>query len=354
MRTRLAPVSLQLAFLVCAAAAWPALLSAEQRWATLPVGAVRIAIEGGTAGAPKLTSFGIPLYPLSLAPGMASGRIAALSPNTLTVRAAKLTPDSLGTGTAPYSVRILSGTAAGEWLPILTNTSDTLVLATDDLRERGLRTGESGDIVEIVRLHTLDSFFGSTTLQGGTSAANADIVSIGLHLRDSYYFNSTDRKWRRADGRSSADAGRTPLHPEALIQVARRGPSLVLVATGRVVDAPRRLPIANSGKTYTHVGTYLDTTLSAIAFQRSLPNWISSQTPALADQLAILQGASWKSYYHDGYRWMETQPVGTAAPATADAVVVPAGAPVIINRPNEASGFSWLEQSLTGSTATIE
>lgn len=314
----------------------------SQTATTLPVGAIRIEVAAGTPATPAVTAFAIPLTTLETAPGIPAGRIVAFSSNTVTVRGANWSPAALARPDQPYAIRILTGRAAGEWLPISGNTADTLIVSSSNLREFGLTAGSGGDIVEVVRIHTLDSLFGANTFTGGATADTADIIRLGSQLQESYYFNTTAGQWRRSSGRSTANAGATVIPPHATLHVTRRGAALALTFTGRVPSSPFRIAVANAGNTYTHTGYPTDVTLGEFALERRVANWVSSTSPEFADKISLPASAGWRTFYHNGADWIDL----ATHRATPEAVTIPFGTPIVIARPGSSVGFSTLARPL--------
>lgn len=299
---------------------------------SIPSGSLRVTLAAGTPAAPATTAFALLLTKKPTAAGAASGRITTLGATSLTLASAGWTAGSLSTAAAPHAIRITSGASAGRVLGIVTNTADTLTLGGPDLATLGLVPGDS---FELVPLETLNSLFGSGTLTGGANPAAADIVHLGGQTRDSYYYNTTQRQWRKVSGRP-VDAGSIVLYPDAPIFVARTGAAVTLNLTGRVPSTPFRADVANTGNTYTHTGFPTDVTLGALALQTRVPGWSS------ADKIYLRADNTWRSYSHNGTAWV----AATGDTASQDALSLPAGSPLLIVRPGLNDGATTVIRAL--------
>ena len=175
----------------------PLLLPAAQTTYTVPVGALSVTINAGSVAAPTNTSFAIPLLDTPLATGAGVARISSLTSTTITATGAGWTAGALATAAFPYAFRITSGAAIGSTFTITANTIDTLTTTGVDFTTLGLVTGASGDSFRLIPVDTLSTLFGSTTLLGGTTATDADIVTLSSSSQLSYYYNSSLGRWVR-------------------------------------------------------------------------------------------------------------------------------------------------------------
>ena len=168
--------------------------------------------------------------------------------------------------------------------------------------------------------------FGTTTLQGGASAAAADTVQVRSGTSWlAYYFDTNLGFWRRTIG-PATNSNNVPIRPQAGVQVLRRGTALTLTFTGRVPAFTFRAPINNASTTVIHTGFPTDTTLGALALQTLLPGWQST------DQVALYNGSFW-------------QPA--TGPATnSDSLAIPAGTLLTIQRPGATPGTTDLVRLL--------
>lgn len=318
-------------FFLLAAGSLPLL---AQSGGSIPSGSVRVTLAAGTPAAPATTAFALHLTKKPAVSGAASGRITAIGSASVSLASAGWLPGALATAAAPHAIRFTSGAAAGRLLGIVANTAGTLTLGGPDLATLGILAGDS---FEVVPLETLNSLFGASMLSGGANPAAADIVHLGGQTRDSYYYNTAQRQWRKVSGRP-VDAGQIALYPDAPILVSRTGAAVTLSLTGRVPSTPFRADVANAGNTYTHTGFPTDATLGSLALQSRIAGWNAATTAALADKVYIHADNAWRSYFYNGSAWLATSGDATSQ----DALALPAGSPLLIVRPglnDGASGF---------------
>lgn len=305
---------------------------------SVPVGYMKVKIAAGAPGAPVETSFAVPLLDLASNKGATTGRIAGLKGQTITVTDAGWAPGKLATAGSPYAVRIKTGTQAGLTLVVTDNTADTLTVETSlKLPKIGIKTGSSGDLFQLIPIDTLDSLFGDDTLIGAKKKKNADIVYLGAHKREGYFYNTELARWVSTDG-STKNRGRTQITPEAAVTIARVGPATTLIFEGRVPETPFLVDVANSGETYTHTGFPTDITLGQLALQDKIPGWVSSTKPAKVDTIAVANGKSWTTFYYTGKKWLRT----TETSGNRNDAVIKAGVPIRITRLGSATGTTEL------------
>lgn len=308
----------------------------------VPTGAHRFTINGGSLVAPVTTAFAITLLDTPANAGATAARIATLTATTLTVTGANWTAGALANPALPSAVRISSGAAAGLTLPISANTADTLTFTGVDLTTLGLATGAAGDTFRVLPLDTLNTLFGGTTFLGGTTAAAADLITLGSSgTQLSYYYHTTLARWVRTTG-PTTDRGNIPLPLDGAISVTRKSTALTLAFLGRAPDVRFSVPIANAGPTYTHTGFPVDVSLSALGLQNRVAGWVSAAAAAAADTLSVSNGADWLSYFHNGACWQRT-----TGPATnRDAIVITAGTPILIFKRGAAAGAATFTRAL--------
>ena len=319
----------------------PLLLPAAQTTTTVPVGALSFTINAGSVAVPANTSFAIPLLDTPLATGAGVARISSLTSTTITATGAGWTAGALATAAFPYAFRITTGAAAGATFAITDNTTDTLTTTAVDFTTLGIVTGASGDSFRLIPVDTLNTLFGSTTLLGGTTATDADIVTLSSTSQLSYYYNTTLGRWIRTIG-PTTDRGNTPISLDSAVTITRKSTALTLRFTGRVPDVRFSLVVANSGNTYTHTGFPTDVTLGVLSLQTALSGWVSAASASNADILWVDIGGSSLAYFHNGSYWQRT-----IGPATnRDSNVISAGTPIIIFKRGTSSGTSTLIRNL--------
>ena len=319
----------------------PLLLPAAQTTYTVPVGALSFTINAGSVSVPVNTSFAIPLLDTPLATGAGVARISSLTATTITATGAGWTDGALATAAFPYAFRITSGAAIGSTFTITANTTDTLTTTGTDFTTLGLVTGASGDSFRLVPVDTRNTLFGSTTLLGGATSTDADIVILSSTTQISYYYNTTLGRWVRTIG-PTIDRGNTPIPVDSAVTVTRKSSAITLRFTGRVPDVRFSLVVANAGNTYSHTGFPTDVTLGTFALQTNLPGWVSSASPNTADIFWVDIGGGSIAYFHNGTNWQRT----IGPPINRDSVNILAGTPVIIFKRGAAFGSSVLIRNL--------
>ena len=345
-------------FLVCLSLAWP-LISEGPAQTTVqgePFGYVKINITAGTGTSKKTTLVSVPLLEEASIAGHASGRITGLTATTLTASGAGWTAGQLSAAATPHLIEITSGAAKGRMLLISTtaaNTADTVTISADeaarvlDLTSLGIIAGaENGDTYRIRPVDTLSSFFGTpetTLVKGGTSAGNADTITIVSNGSSSTYFFNTAAnppRWSRV-ALGSPDASNTPIPPYAGVQYARLpNTPLQFIVTGKVPSGEREVSVKNSGTTILAPYWPVSQTLGSLAIQ-STPNWGSGASAAAADTVALSSGGSVSTFFFDGTNWRR---VALGSPI-ANTNVVPVGASVMINKKGSAGGFASYEHT---------
>jgi hypothetical protein len=303
-------------------------------FSTTPVGYLTTALMG----AGKTTAFGLLFDGTAVnPPGLRAGKIDSLTANSLTALNGDWTTN-LADPAKPWAVRILSGAAEGALLYIHNNTSTTLTLAGSDLLTAG---AIAGDRFELIPLDTLHTFFGSSLLQGGTSASLADVVQLRSGTSwFAYYYDTALGFWRRTIG-PATNCNNVLIRPASGITILRRGATLNLSVAGRVLGTTFRAPINNASTTGITAGYPTDTTLSDLSLQTLLAGWRSGTTGTTADSVALHNGTTWVSYLFNGTEWRTTTGVN------GDSVSIPAGAVLLIQRPGGAAGTTDLIRAKT-------
>jgi hypothetical protein len=323
---------------------------------TEPTGFARISIAAGSGTTKRTSLVSIPLLEDVTITGKSTGRITGVTANTITVSGAGWAAGALSTPAAPYLLEITSGAARGRMLLISTatpNTTDTVTIdageatRSGDLQNLGIATGtESGDTYRIRAVDTLGSFFGTpetTQIQGGTSPATADTVTLAVNGSATTYFYHTGvnpPRWSRV-GLGSPDASNVPIPPYAGVQYARLAAApLELVTMGRMPSGARQVAVKNSGITLLSSYWPVQQTLGELGLH-NLPGWASAASAGEADTVVLSAGGSATTYFHDGSNWRR---VGLGS-AVANDTVVPVGASVLINKKGNATGFATYQHT---------
>jgi hypothetical protein len=316
-----------------------------------PFGYVKITIPAGTGTSKTTTLVSIPLLEEADIQGSATGRITAVGSNTITAAGVGWTPGQLSTAAAPHLVEITSGSLRGRMFLISSataNTADTVTVdpvetaQVSDLRNMQINAGaESGDTFKIRPVDTLSSFFGtpeSSLIQGGSSAASADTVTLVVNGNATTYFYNTattPRRWSRV-AFGNPDASHTPLLPYAGLQYGRLGATpLQFIVTGRVPSGQRQVGIKNSGPTILSPYWPVSQTLAGLALQ-NVPQWKTGSSAATADTVVVAATGGTSTFFHDGTNWRR---VAFGNPL-ANTNTVPVGASLLLNRKGAAGGYS--------------
>jgi len=325
--------------------------------AELPTGFAEISIAAGSGTAKKTTLVSIPLLEDVSITGRSTGRITGVASNTITSTGAGWTAGALSAPAAPYLLEITSGAAQGRILQISTataNTSDTVtidnseIMRTGSLTALGVVTGATtGDTFRIWPADTLGSFFGTpetTGIQGGASAAAADTVTLVVNgSATTYFYNTaaTPPRWSRVGLGGGTDAGNVVIQPYTGVQYARLAATpLQFRVLGRMPAGQRKVAIKNSGTTLLSPYWPVRQTLGALGLH-NLPGWVSSTTIPAADTVVLTANGAVATYYHDGNNWRRLGLGGSHA----DAVVVPVGASILINKKGTATGYTTYEHA---------
>ncbi len=323
---------------------------------TEPTGFAKVSIAPGAGTAKKTTLVSIPLLEDPGMRGKSSGRITGLGVNTITVAGAGWTAGALSGAAAPFLLEITSGEAQGRMLMISTavaNTSDTVTIDSGEMARLGnlgnlgiVADATNGDTFRLRPMDTLGSFFGTpdtTGILGGTSPATADTVTLVVNGSATTYFYHTGTnppRWSRV-GLGSADSSNVPIPPYAGVQYARlANTGLDFHVMGRIPSGVRQVAVKNSGTTLLSGYWPVGQTLGDLGLQ-NLPNWKSGPTPAEADTVVLTSGGSVRTYFHDGANWRR---VGLGG-GNANAVPVPVGASVLINKRGNAEGFATYQHT---------
>jgi hypothetical protein len=324
--------------------------ASAQNATTDPVGFVTVNITAGTGLVKTVSLISAPLLEAATVNGAVSGVLTGVTANTLSNSAAGWTSGQLSQAATPYLIQLTSGNASGQMFLVSTtvnNTSDTITisaadqLAFSDLVSIGVAPGDS---YKLWRCETLLSFLGTPAdgVQGGSSAATADTVSLCLNGSvNEYFYNTSNSKWV-INNRSLTDSDLVPIRPDAGIRYARLSNTpLSLTVPGNVPTTSRKVEIKNSGPTYLSQFWPVNSTLSSLNLQ-NLSNWTSGATAATADTVIIYSNGSFATYFYNGTNWV----INDRSLTPSNDVVIPLGASVIVNQRGSELGSSVLSQSI--------
>lgn len=301
-----------------------------------PLGGMTITVTTG-----QTQHVSLPLLHAAVGPGAIRGRIDSIGTGTINVPTAGWTPSAFSDPANPYYLRILTGSAAGRIYSVTTtaNTATQLNIFDEgiDLSQHGLTTGATGDVYELVLADTLISLFGTSTLQGGTSAITSDNVQVWNGASwFVFYFNTTRNRWERdTDTGASLSRNNFVLQSDRGIMIVRRAAvSLNLVVTGRVPDvAPKSIHL-RPGFSSVSLGVPVTVTLGSLALQTHAPGWQSgtaATAPSGADLIQVWGGASFLTFYFDStnHQW---QRLGSSNTSAQDSFGIPLGHPIMVRR----------------------
>jgi hypothetical protein len=312
-----------------------------------PKGFVVVNITAGTGSSRKVSLISVPLLGELRINGARQGTISSLTPQSLSFDHGGWTPGELSNLNSPHGIVMTSGVEAGRFFlisSIIANTSNIIYFDSSDLLRHGGVTNLSlsvGDSFKIIPLETLSSFFGtpeSTLIKGGTSASQADIVTlINNGSAFSYYFNTTLGRWSRVS-LGNQDATHVPLLPHYGIQYSRLANTpLQFLVMGNVPQGQRFVPVKNSGSTL--LSSYWTSERSLSAFPiNTLDTWKVGATSSVADTLTISQGGSISTFFFDGANWRK---ISLGLPLS-NGFNIPLGASVLISKKGGQDGFTDL------------
>ena len=331
--------------------------SYAQNATTDPVGFVTVNITPGTGTTKRNTFYSPPLLEASSITGQATGVITALSSNSITNSNAGWSAGELSNPATPYLVMITSGAADGRIFLISSsnstggaiagaaNTSTTVTISSIDttqvnLTNLGIVAGT--DTYRIFSCDTLSSLLGTpatTGILGGTSAANADVVTMFVNGSATNYFYKTDAvppRWTRQS--PAIDASNVPVLPYFGFSYARlpASPALSFTITGGVPTEPRKTSVKNSGNTMLSQFWPVDSTLASSGLSSVVT---SGANATVADIVTLTSNGSATNYFYNGTQWRRQSPN-----ILADSTVIPVGSSVRISRKGSATGYTTLSQ----------
>lgn len=264
--------------------------------------------------------------------GASVGALTSFSSNTLVNAAAAWTAGELSQAATPKVLKILSGAAEGRTFLLSSTVANTATTVTLDATETTNLTTiglAAGDRYQIYDCDTLASFFGDAA--GIVKNNNPDLADQILVLIggtwNTYFYHTTNNRWtRRAFG--SPNATNQALKPEVGLIFSRIGSqTLALNITGSVSMTKRSDPIRGTGLTMLGSNWPVDATLMDSGIQ-STPGWTSNSNVNLADQVMLLIGGTWNTYWFDGTNW-KRRAFGSPVSNTQ---VIAAGSAVLVSK----------------------
>jgi len=317
---------------------------------TPPVGVIVYTLANGTT-----TSLGVPV----LGEAVFSGKVSAVTTNTLSTTDATWTAGQFAQSGAPYFALLLSGGQTGRCFLVTANTASSVTLEIGTTNLNGDATSPdfsvaAGDRFEIFPGDTLATLFGDGTvtnpvqLQKGTSAFSADTVQIFNGVKwVPYFFHLTNNCWVNATA-TGTNQNNLVLYPDAGLLVARRGPTTTIAIPGRAPTTSLVTRIAGGTTSSVAVRFPTDTTLGALNFSGP-GTWVASDVALSADRVNLYNGVKWVAYYKTvtGSIWRQ---VG-GDDSDQGGKVIPAGSSVLIQKQGSAAdSASFFSQALPYST----
>lgn len=307
---------------------------------TKPVGYTTWTVNAGTGTARVFTTLALPLYqPTSGIDGSSSGVITGVTSSTLSVSGAGWTTGQLSNASAPFCVRITSGTAEGRNLLISTtvdNTADTLTIDTSGVDLTTLGLVASTDTFEIIECDTLGSLFPAPSaggLVGGSTLEDADQVWIFVNgTLERYYYDTDLGYWTKEVSRGAQpDSSNQIISPDDGFLFSRKDASTSeFIIPGTVPTTARNLVVSAAGLTFVGASWPVDTTLADTNIE-GIEGWTNgtSSSSTGADTVFIFSSGTRSEYYFDGTNW---RVVSARNPAISDDVPVESGSAVVISK----------------------
>lgn len=278
------------------------------------------------------------------------GTVTALLPNAITDSTAIWTDNQFNGTNGEFYIEITSGQRAGLMADIVSTNAVTKTLITDD-NLVSLLTG--GEQYRIRKHRTLAEMFGANNeagLVGGATVSSADEVKLLNPLTQSYltfYFKTGGfggAGWRSTTD-AMADASGTKLYPDQGLIIKRKsGNGSTIVAKGAVKTGPTIVPIGSQSNLVANMYPAGQLTLGGAGLRQGddLSGVAGGATVSMADEVRILTGAAFKTYFYKtggfgGTGWRATSDALTDASATA----IPVGAAIFVIRKNDRPAFSW-------------
>ena len=310
----------------CSALALLCTLSSQaQSVSSTPVGYVTQTINAGTGVGRVLTAFALPLYSPS-----SSGSVSASTSNSITDDSASF--GDLSQSSAPYSVKVTSGTLSGQFFPITSNTA-TSVTVSGDLT--GLTATDSFEIVAVDTLSTLFGTPADGVIYGGAKA-DADLIWVlsSTGTWSKYYHTGT--AWVR-DARGNPNSDNLAIQPDSGILIQRiNANSSDFVLTGTVPSTQSVISLNSSGLSVWSNTFPTDITLSETNIQNAAEFTSSDIVYSLSAT------GTWNKYFYDGTNWRRQ---ARGNPLSDDAVIA-SGTALLISKASASSTDSAVVTSM--------
>jgi hypothetical protein len=305
-----------------------------------PVGGMTVTVPAfGTQ------SIALPLLHESIGSGAMRGVITAVGSNYIDVTGANWTAGALSNAANPYFLRIKSGVAVGRTMLVSTtaNTATRVYVTNDGVALNTAGGPVAGDTYELVLADTLNSLFGSSTLQGGSSPTSADNVWVWASTTwQIYYYNNVRAQWERSSDVTPTNRNNQVIRPDRGFMIVRNAATdLKMYVTGRVPDKAARYFHSRPGVTFLSNGLPTAVTLGNLSLQTRVAGWTAGTNPATAtvdaDIIQVWASTSWLYYYYDSAQgfWRRTTDVSAT---NRNTISIPAGRPIMVVRQGVTTG----------------
>lgn len=259
------------------------LVSSAFAISSTPVGYVTQTISGG-----QFTTFSLPLYsPTS------TGTVSAVSSPVITSSGSSF--GTLSDAAAPNAVKVTSGSLAGTYFPIASNTADTITVSGD------VSSLVVDDTFEVVAVDTLSSLFGDPAdgaiIGGAKSVADIIYIITSVGGWDKYFHNNSN--WVQ-DRRGNPNADNVQISPDSGVLISRTDPSdTSFILTGTVPSTQSVVNINASGFSVWPQSFPQDIELQATGIQ-NVADLTSDDTLYIGTSTG-----GWDKFFHDGTNWRQ-------------------------------------------------
>ena len=312
---------------------------------TVPVGFITVSIQA--ANPPSVpeqsAAFAVPLYNSA----DFQGAVASVTATTINFSGTPLTAgqfDQPAAVATPRAVRVKTAAnpaSVGLLFLVSLNTANQVTVTNAPNLTAILA---ANDTVEIVRVNTFGSVFGTTTpiLYPNSNLTLADNVyilskNLGADLWQNYYHNGTN--WRRSG--SGANQNNAIIYPDEGVFIIHRGTSAVsLTVMGTVPSTAEQTDLFGAGSTFLANRFPSDLQLQNSGIHTSA-GWVNNSDINAADKVYIWNTGlqSWQTFYHNGTNWRRS-----GSGANQNTTLIGSGTGVVISR--SAATGSALTQAL--------
>lgn len=288
-----------------------------------PVGFLKTTFPGSSS-----SSFSIPLQRNATA----VGPVSVVGTNTITDASATWTVGQFATVGSPYFVKMVTGSSAGRYFLVTSNTVNRLTVDVRGTNLTSLVAG--GNRYQVLAGRTLGSTFGTTAVPflSGTNYLSADTLMMWSGRSWEYYYHN-GTNWMRHG--TSTVQNNVVIYPDEGIQVIRRATTPVTISiAGEASLIAEKTQVIGSARTFSANRYPVNTTLKNLGLL-ALPNWLSATNSSSADIVQLCESGKWVNYWHNGTNWTRGGTSGVQDNAT-----LPAATGCLINRKSSSTGVS--------------